>query len=101
MAQPDRARTGEYPSLPVPARAGRLVGCAPVPAARQTPAREVLTLPDAARRAVRELMRVSPVTDPLAGRFAAAGYELYLVGGSVRDALLGRLGDDLDFTTSA
>ena len=34
-------------------------------------------------------------------RFAAAGHELYLVGGSVRDALLGRLGDDLDFTTDA
>ena len=30
-----------------------------------------------------------------------AGHELHLVGGSVRDALLGRLGDDLDFTTDA
>ncbi|OAN41903.1 CCA tRNA nucleotidyltransferase [Mycolicibacterium iranicum] len=33
--------------------------------------------------------------------FADNGHELYLVGGSVRDALLGRLGDDLDFTTDA
>jgi poly(A) polymerase len=33
--------------------------------------------------------------------FAAAGRELYLVGGSVRDALLGRLSADLDFTTNA
>ena len=33
--------------------------------------------------------------------FAGAGHELYLVGGSVRDALLGRLGTDLDFTTDA
>ncbi|OBK77409.1 CCA tRNA nucleotidyltransferase [Mycobacterium sp. 1274761.0] len=33
--------------------------------------------------------------------FAEAGHELYLVGGSVRDALLGRLGTDLDFTTNA
>ena len=33
--------------------------------------------------------------------FAAAGHELYLVGGSVRDALMGRLGTDLDFTTDA
>jgi len=33
--------------------------------------------------------------------FAEAGHELYLVGGSVRDALLGRMGNDLDFTTSA
>ena len=37
----------------------------------------------------------------LAGAFAAAGYRLYLVGGSVRDALLGRLSHDLDFTTDA
>jgi poly(A) polymerase len=60
-----------------------------------------LTVPEAARRAVRELMRVAPVTGPLADRFAAAGHVLFLVGGSVRDALLGRLGSDLDFTTSA
>ena len=33
--------------------------------------------------------------------FAAAGHELYLVGGSVRDALLGRVYTDLDFTTDA
>jgi poly(A) polymerase len=55
----------------------------------------------AQRRAVGELLRVSPVVDELGRRFAAAGYELHLVGGSVRDALLGRLGEDLDFTTSA
>src|SRR3954465_12945768 len=58
-------------------------------------------LTSAQRRAVAELMRVSPVADELGERFAAAGHELYLVGGSVRDALLGRLGDDLDFATSA
>jgi poly(A) polymerase len=51
--------------------------------------------------AVRELLRVSPVAVELGGRFAAAGHALHLVGGSVRDALLGRLGDDLDFTTDA
>jgi len=37
----------------------------------------------------------------LAGLFDAAGYELYLVGGSVRDALLGRPHDDSDFATNA
>jgi len=41
------------------------------------------------------------VIEPLAERFAAADHELYLVGGSVRDAVLGRLGTDLDFTTDA
>jgi poly(A) polymerase len=33
--------------------------------------------------------------------FADAGHDLYLVGGSVRDAILGRLGGDLDFATDA
>ncbi|MDP9435906.1 MAG: CCA tRNA nucleotidyltransferase, partial [Actinomycetota bacterium] len=51
--------------------------------------------------AVRELLRVSPVAVQLGERFAAAGHALHLVGGSVRDALLGRLGDDLDLTTDA
>ncbi|MYU32985.1 CCA tRNA nucleotidyltransferase [Streptomyces sp. SID8358] len=52
-------------------------------------------------RAVSELLRVSPVADDLARRFREAGFRLALVGGSVRDALLGRLGNDLDFTTDA
>jgi poly(A) polymerase len=33
--------------------------------------------------------------------FAGAGHELYLVGGSVRDAVLDRLNGDLDFATDA
>ena len=52
-------------------------------------------------RAVSELLRVSPVADDLARRFQERGFSLALVGGSVRDALLGRLGNDLDFTTDA
>ena len=38
---------------------------------------------------------------PLTQAFNEAGHSLYLVGGSVRDALLGRLSHDLDFTTDA
>lgn len=53
------------------------------------------------RRAVSELLRVAPVADELGRRFQKAGFRLALVGGSVRDALLGRLGNDLDFTTDA
>ncbi|MFH8978286.1 CCA tRNA nucleotidyltransferase [Streptomyces sp. NPDC017890] len=52
-------------------------------------------------RAVSEPLRVAPVADDLARRFQEAGFSLALVGGSVRDALLGRLGNDLDFTTDA
>lgn len=48
-----------------------------------------------------ELLQVAPVADVLARRFQEAGFSLALVGGSVRDALLGRLGNDLDFTTDA
>ncbi|MGB8200027.1 MAG: CCA tRNA nucleotidyltransferase [Pseudonocardiaceae bacterium] len=55
----------------------------------------------AQQNAIVELFRVAPLADELAARFAAAGHSLYLVGGSVRDALLGRLGSDLDFTTDA
>jgi poly(A) polymerase len=42
-------------------------------------------------------------TSEVAARFEAAGHRLYLVGGVVRDAVLGRLqpDGDLDFTTDA
>ena len=51
--------------------------------------------------AVSEILDAYPVADELGRRFQAAGFRLALVGGSVRDALLGRLGNDLDFTTDA
>ena len=49
---------------------------------------------------------LAPIEKPLrrvGDRFADAGWEIALVGGPVRDALLGRLGSDtdLDFTTNA
>src|SRR3954469_21558991 len=66
-----------------------------------TPPATSRELTAAQRQAVAELMRVSPVADELGRRFAAAGHELHLVGGSVRDALLGRLGDGLDVCTDA
>ncbi|OMC50975.1 CCA tRNA nucleotidyltransferase [Mycobacterium sp. IS-836] len=48
------------------------------------------------------LNRHAPVLRELGSAFADAGHELYLVGGSVRDALLGKLSSpDLDFTTDA
>ncbi|WP_026928718.1 CCA tRNA nucleotidyltransferase [Glycomyces tenuis] len=44
---------------------------------------------------------VPPIADDLGRVFAEAGFELHLVGGSVRDAVLRRPTSDLDFTTDA
>ena len=52
-------------------------------------------------RAHRDLASLVPVMTPLARAFNDDDCDLYLVGGSVRDALLGRLSSDLDFTTNA
>jgi poly(A) polymerase len=46
-------------------------------------------------------LAASPVVATLADAFAEAGHELAIVGGPVRDALLGRTTNDLDFTTDA
>ncbi|WP_374008892.1 CCA tRNA nucleotidyltransferase [Leifsonia sp. LS-T14] len=43
----------------------------------------------------------TPSVARLADAFEAAGHEIALVGGPVRDALLGRVVHDLDFTTDA
>ncbi len=48
-----------------------------------------------------EPSRVPPVVDELGARFTEAGEQIALVGGPVRDAMLGRLHNDLDLTTSA
>ncbi|OBG12480.1 CCA tRNA nucleotidyltransferase [Mycolicibacterium celeriflavum] len=56
---------------------------------------ELLATAQVALNSHREVLR------DLGRLFADAGHELYLVGGSVRDALLGRLLTDLDFTTDA
>ena len=50
--------------------------------------------------------RLQPILDqvrPLADRFEAAGHRLYLVGGIVRDLVLGRSTHraDIDLTTDA
>ncbi len=51
--------------------------------------------------AIRSLIERAPLASSLADAFKSAGYRLALVGGPVRDAILGRLGNDLDFTTDA
>ena len=55
----------------------------------------------AAQIAITTRTKQAPEATKLAIAFKAAGFKLALVGGPVRDAILGRLGNDLDFTTDA
>jgi poly(A) polymerase len=58
-------------------------------------------LAEARAKALSDLAEVLPMLDELGQRFAHGGHELALVGGSIRDALLGRPVVDLDLATSA
>ncbi|HKI39422.1 MAG TPA: CCA tRNA nucleotidyltransferase, partial [Mycobacterium sp.] len=64
-------------------------------------------MPDAAQEAqlltaaAVALNRHAATLSEIGSAFDAAGHRVYLVGGSVRDALLGRLSPDLDFATDA
>ncbi|PSK95504.1 poly(A) polymerase [Murinocardiopsis flavida] len=59
-------------------------------------------LSGAQRAAISGLLRsIDTIAEELGGRFATAGHELAIVGGPVRDALLGREVHDLDLTTDA
>ncbi len=60
-----------------------------------------LQIADVQRAVSAELDRIAPVIDELGRLFEDAGHELALVGGPVRDAMLGRQHNDLDFATSA
>ena len=55
----------------------------------------------ASEMALTSLIQRAPLASSLATVFKEKGFTLALVGGPVRDALLGRLGNDLDFTTNA
>jgi poly(A) polymerase len=48
-----------------------------------------------------DLVDIPPVAAELGVRFEKAGHQLFLVGGAVRDAVLGRMGTELDFATDA
>jgi poly(A) polymerase len=63
--------------------------------------RSSVRLADAQRDVASELDRIGPIVDELGALFDGAGHELALVGGPVRDAMLGRRHNDLDLTTSA
>lgn len=53
------------------------------------------------RRALEEAVLATPAIRRVGDAFKASGYDLHLVGGPVRDALMGRGVHDLDFTTDA
>ena len=55
----------------------------------------------ATQLAITTLSKQAPAATDLAKQFKSAGFKLALVGGPVRDAILGRLENDLDFTTDA
>jgi poly(A) polymerase len=73
------------------------------PTAAMQPARPagVAGAEQARRRLAAALVELDPAVLALAERFTAAGHRLALVGGPVRDAVLGRRAPDLDFTTDA
>src|SRR3954452_17052390 len=65
------------------------------------PEPSALTVVELQRNAAVELERIAPVIDELGSLFAEAGHELALVGGPVRDAMLGPPHTDLDFPRPA
>lgn len=75
-----------------PRALGTTLECVPVPTPSLTPDR---------RARIDARLDGLPVLDELGALFEAAGHELAIVGGPVRDAVLGRPGNDWDFTTSA
>ncbi|BDZ59912.1 CCA tRNA nucleotidyltransferase [Barrientosiimonas endolithica] len=70
----------------------------------RSPTLSVVSVPpvvELLQQATRQLAPHLPVLTELGQRFGAAGHEIALVGGPVRDALLGRDSSDLDLTTDA
>lgn len=62
---------------------------------------DLATLSADQRRRLDALVRTEPAVVAVGERFAAAGHEVAVVGGPVRDAVMGRLGQDWDLTTDA
>ena len=71
---------------------GRTIECVPVPPTSLTPDR---------RARIDAELEANSFLAELGDLFESAGHELAIVGGPVRDAVLGRPGNDWDFATSA
>ena len=74
---------------------GSGLDCVVVPSSESAP------LSEQQRERVDALVASEPALVTLARRFTDAGHELAIVGGPVRDALMGRVSQDWDLTTSA
>src|SRR3954453_12066809 len=110
-----RSRTGAEPAKAPGAsrwprsRNGRIGAPLPWLVVSATPPSRAVgePVPPAVQETVRALVDLSPVLTELGRRFTEAGFEVHLVGGSVRDALLAaeqgapRVPGDLDVTTDA
>ena len=94
-----RQVTWVFPALPFPSGYACDLFSVPVPDPDPDPPNARQAAANAAAAAV--LAAVSPLANELGGLFAAAGYELALVGGPVRDVFLGRQSGDVDLTTDA
>ena len=80
------------PALTAPGSADRPIECVLVPTSPLNPD---------LRARIDAQLDANPFLLEVGARFEAAGHELAIVGGPVRDAVLGRPGNDWDFTTSA
>jgi poly(A) polymerase len=72
-----------------------------VPATPATASSREPSLGPARRRLAAGLVELAPVLADLVAAFVADGHQLALVGGPVRDLLLGRTAPDIDLTTDA
>jgi len=63
--------------------------------------KKILSVDEKQINRARDLLLGKKIIKELGEIFSRSGHELYIVGGSVRDALLGRVHDDFDFATDA
>lgn len=92
---------GSRPARDHHATGGDAATTAQLRALRPSPQEAGLDVATLLQGRIDRLFATIPLIGELGELFAQAGHDLHLVGGSVRDALMGTLGHDLDFTTDA
>jgi poly(A) polymerase len=94
LAQYPAIHSSRFSAFPFPTGYARDLFSMPVLEPDSSPDRQAAT-------AAALLAAVSPLANELGEIFAAAGHELALVGGPVRDVFLGRQSGDIDLATDA